>query len=84
MYNRSGRSTAGGTFLPKPQNRFRITKVDVDVMDASAAGLSLIMLLAAPFHIWRREPFIIQLVIAAVAAFVAWGRATWHRRGATT
>jgi uncharacterized membrane protein YphA (DoxX/SURF4 family) len=50
----------------------------------AAAGLSLIMLLAALFHVWRREPFIIQLVIAAVAAFVAWGRATWHRWGATT
>jgi putative oxidoreductase len=60
------------------------TRIAPGLTWVAAAGLSLIMLLAAPFHIWRREPFIIQSVIAAVAAFVAWGRATWDRRGATT
>lgn len=50
----------------------------------AAAGLSLIMLLAVAFHLWRGEPFILQLVVAAVAAFVAWGRARWQRGGATT
>jgi uncharacterized membrane protein YphA (DoxX/SURF4 family) len=60
------------------------TRIAPGLTWVAAAGLALIMLLAAPFHIWRREPFILQSVIAAVAAFVAWGRATWHRRGATT
>ncbi len=41
------------------------------------------MPIAVAFHIWRREPFIIQLTIVPVAAFVAWGRATWQRGGAT-
>jgi hypothetical protein len=41
----------------------------------AAAGLALIMILAVPYHMWRGEPFVIQLVIAAVAGFVAWGRA---------
>jgi len=45
----------------------------------AAAGLALIMLLAVAFHIWRGEPFIIQLVVALAAAAVAWGRATWQR-----
>jgi hypothetical protein len=41
----------------------------------AAAGLALIMVLAVPYHMWRGEPFVIQLVIAAVAGFVGWGRA---------
>jgi hypothetical protein len=45
----------------------------------AAAGLSLIMLLAVAFHIWRGEPFVMQLIVAVVAAGVARGRALWHR-----
>jgi uncharacterized membrane protein YphA (DoxX/SURF4 family) len=45
----------------------------------AAAGLSLIMLLAAAFHLFRGEPIVIQLIVAAVAAVVARGRAKWNR-----
>jgi uncharacterized membrane protein YphA (DoxX/SURF4 family) len=48
----------------------------------AAAGLSVIMLLAVAFHIWRSEPFVFQLIVAVVAAVVALergGRAIWHR-----
>jgi uncharacterized membrane protein YphA (DoxX/SURF4 family) len=45
----------------------------------AAAGLSLIMLLAVAFHLWRGEPFVFQLIVAVVAAVVARGRAQWHR-----
>jgi len=60
------------------------TRIAPSLMWVAAVGLCLIMLLAVLFHMWRREPFIIQVVIAAVAAFVAWRRFTWHRRGAST
>jgi hypothetical protein len=45
----------------------------------AAAGLSLVMLLAVAFHMWRGEPFMFQLIVAVVAAAVARGRAIWHR-----
>jgi putative oxidoreductase len=42
----------------------------------AALGLMTIMVLAALFHVWRGEAAIIgmHLVVAAIAAFVAWGR----------
>jgi putative oxidoreductase len=40
----------------------------------AAAGLAVVMVLAVGFHITRREPFAMQLAVAAVAAVVAWGR----------
>jgi putative oxidoreductase len=42
----------------------------------AAFGLMLIMLLAIPFHISRGEARIVgmHIVVACVAAFVAWGR----------
>lgn len=42
----------------------------------AAVGLATIMLLAVPFHIMRGETNVIGLhiVVAALAAFVAWGR----------
>jgi hypothetical protein len=52
-----------------------VTRIAPGLLQLAAAGLALIMLLAVPYHVWRREPFLIQLTVAAVAAFVAWGRA---------
>jgi uncharacterized membrane protein len=45
----------------------------------AAIGLSLIMVLAALFHIMRGEATVIgfHIIVAALAAFVAWGR--WRR-----
>ncbi len=42
----------------------------------AALGLMTIMLLAVLFHLWRGEAAVIgmNLVVAAIAAFVAWGR----------
>ena len=51
-----------------------VTRIAPGLSPLAAAGLALIMVLAVPFHLWRREPFLIQLTVAAVAAFVAWGR----------
>jgi len=64
---------AAGLILPG------VTRIAPRLTSMAAAGLSLIMLLAVTFHIWRGEPFIIQLVVALAAATVAWGRATWQR-----
>ena len=40
----------------------------------AAAGLTLIMIGSLFVHVPRGEPFIFNLVIGGVAAFVAWGR----------
>jgi hypothetical protein len=56
-----------------------VTRIAQRLTWMAAACLSLIMLLAVAFHIWRDEPFIIQLVVGLAAAAVAWGRATWQR-----
>ena len=40
----------------------------------SAAGLTLIMVGSLFIHVPRGEPFIFNLVIGGIAAFVAWGR----------
>ena len=58
---------AAGLVLPG------VTRFAPRLTSMAAAGLSVIMLLAVSFHIWRGEPFIIQLVVALAAATVAWG-----------
>lgn len=41
----------------------------------AAAGLVVVMVLAAGFHLMRAEPGVpVNLLLGAVAAFVAWGR----------
>jgi hypothetical protein len=47
----------------------------------AAAGLAVIMALAVPFHLMRGEANLIGLhvVVALLAAFVAWGRSTRAR-----
>ena len=40
----------------------------------AAAGLALIMLLAIPFHLKRKEPVAMQTVVALIAGAVAVGR----------
>ncbi len=40
----------------------------------AAVGLALIMLFAAIFHLRRGEPVYANLVLLALAVFVAWGR----------
>jgi hypothetical protein len=56
-----------------------VTRIAPRLTPMAAAGLSLIMVLAVAFHIWRGEPFILQLVVGLAAAAVVWGRATWQR-----
>jgi hypothetical protein len=60
---------AAGLILPA------VTRIAPGLSQLAAAGLALIMFLAVPYHLWRGEPFVFQLTVAAVAAFVAWGRA---------
>lgn len=52
-----------------------VTRIAPGLVQRAATGLALIMILAVLFHLWRREPFLIQLTVAAIAAFVTWGRA---------
>jgi len=40
----------------------------------AAAGLALIMLLAIPFHLRRKEPVTLHVVVALIAGLVTWGR----------
>jgi len=40
----------------------------------AAAGLGVIMLLATGFHLKRREPVYMTLVLLILCGFVAWGR----------
>jgi len=49
-------------------NRFTI------LVPLAAAGLTLIMVGSLFVHLPRGEPFIFNLVLGGVAAFVAWGR----------
>ena len=57
-----------------------MTKVRPRLAPLAAAGLTLTMVLAAGFHIWRGEYALVptNLVLAAVSAFIAVGR--WSRR----
>jgi hypothetical protein len=49
---------------------------------AAAGGLSLVMLGAAVVHVRRREPMMIlvNLILLAMAIFVAWGQFASHSR----
>jgi hypothetical protein len=40
----------------------------------AALGLATVMVLASGFHLARGEPIAMQLVVAAVAGVIAWGR----------
>jgi uncharacterized membrane protein YphA (DoxX/SURF4 family) len=40
----------------------------------AAAGLAIIMLLATGFHVQRKEPAYMTVVLLILSAFVAWGR----------
>ena len=53
------------------------TRIQPALTPLAAAGLSTIMVLAIPFHMLRGETqeIAINLVLGALAAFVAWGRA---------
>jgi putative oxidoreductase len=50
------------------------TRVVPQLTVVAAIGLSTVMVLAAGFHVMRSEPVVLQLVVAGVAAVVAWGR----------
>ena len=52
------------------------TRIQPRLTPLAAAGLATIMLLAMPFHLMRGEmkEIAINLVLGAVAAFVAWAR----------
>ena len=52
------------------------TRVMPHLTAFAAIGLATVMVLAVGFHVTRGEPFTMQLVVAAVAALVAWGRLT--------
>ncbi|MBL8953173.1 MAG: DoxX family protein [Myxococcaceae bacterium] len=54
------------------------TRIMPKLTAAAGAGLALVMVLAAGFHVMRGEfaALPINLVLAGLAAFVAWGRAT--------
>jgi len=60
----------GGVGLLVPS----LTRIQPRLTPLAAAGLVLIMLGAAGTHLRRGEPFIINLVLAALAAVVVWGR----------
>lgn len=50
------------------------TRIAPRLTPVAALGLATVMVLAAGFHLMRGEPVIMQLVAAAVAGTVAWGR----------
>lgn len=50
------------------------TRIKPWLTPLAAAGLAIVMVLAAGFHLARAEPIVVHLVVAAVAALVAWGR----------
>lgn len=52
------------------------TRIAPRLTPLAAVGLGLVMVLAAPFHLMRAEVSVvpINLVIGALAFFVAWGR----------
>jgi hypothetical protein len=56
-----------------------LTRIMPVLTPLAAAGLTLVMILAAGFHLTRGEAAAIgfTLVLGAAAAFVAWGR--WRR-----
>jgi uncharacterized membrane protein YphA (DoxX/SURF4 family) len=68
---------AGGVGIVLPA----ATRVMPWLTPFAAAGLAVIMALAVPFHLMRGEANLIGLhvVVALLAAFVAWGRSTRAR-----
>jgi len=65
-----------GVILPKA------TGIAPVLAGAAAVGLSLVMLGAAAVHVRRREPLMIlvNLILLAMAIFVAWGQFGSHSR----
>ena len=57
------------------------TRIQPTLTPLAAAGLATMMALAIPFHLVRGETneIVINLVLGALAAFVAWGR-MWRVR----
>ena len=55
-----------------------LTRIQPRLITAAAIGLVLVMMLASAFHLSRGEASLVpvNLVLAALAAFVAWGRGT--------
>ena len=53
-----------------------VTRIAPSLTPLAASGLTVVMFLAALFHIWRGEFAQLGVVIplGAIAAFVAWGR----------
>jgi putative oxidoreductase len=57
------------------------TRIRPTLTPLAAAGLATMMVLAIPFHLVRGETnaIVINLVLGALAALVAWGRTRWVR-----
>jgi putative oxidoreductase len=53
-----------------------LTRIKPGLTPLAAAGLTVVMLLAAPFHLSRGEigAIVPNLILGTLAAFVAWGR----------
>jgi uncharacterized membrane protein len=53
-----------------------LTRIKPGLTALAAAGLTVVMLAAAPFHLSRGEvgAIVPNLILGALAAFVAWGR----------
>ncbi len=53
-----------------------VTGVDVWLTPLAACGIVLLMVLAAGFHMRRKEPahIVVNIVLLALAVLVAWGR----------
>ena len=52
-----------------------LTRIKPVLTPIAAAALGLVMILATGFHLMRSEPVGMTVGLAAVALFVAWGRA---------
>jgi putative oxidoreductase len=52
-----------------------LTRIRPELTPLAAVGLGLIMVSAIVFHVLRGEPIVTNIVLLAVAAFVAYGRA---------
>jgi uncharacterized membrane protein len=51
-----------------------VTKIATVLVPLAATGLGITMVLATVVHLRRRESIVINLVLLALAVFVAWGR----------
>lgn len=61
---------AVGLILPS------VTRIKPVLTPIAAACLALVMVLALGLHVSRGEPFVPNVVLGALCAFVAWGRFT--------